>query len=86
MPSVVLLNEALRLLQRCGYVIRQEWLDGAGGGPCRLKGRKLFFLDLALPPEEQLEVVVEALREEDEVWHLPISPGLAKLLQSSRVL
>ncbi|HPP52945.1 MAG TPA: hypothetical protein PK777_08355, partial [Thermoguttaceae bacterium] len=46
MPTLGLLNEALQLLQECGYTIRQEWLDGTLGGTCILKGQKIFFLDL----------------------------------------
>ena len=32
MHTVVLLAHALNLAERLGYVIRQEWLDGNGGG------------------------------------------------------
>jgi len=34
-------------------------LAGNGGGGCELKGRKLFFLDLDVGPEHQLEQVPE---------------------------
>lgn len=85
MPTLDLVNEALRLLQECGYTIRQEWLDGTLGGRCILKGQKIFFLDLALSPEEQLELVVDVLQQEPRVSQLCISSSLANLLRSSKV-
>ncbi|HOM15754.1 MAG TPA: hypothetical protein PLQ00_00390 [Thermoguttaceae bacterium] len=85
MPTLGLLNEALQLLQECGYTIRQEWLDGTLGGTCILKGQKIFFLDLALSPEEQLELVVDALQQEPRISQFYISPSLTNLLRSSKV-
>lgn len=81
MAMMALLNEAIRLLQECGYTIRQEWLDGSGGGACAVKGQKLFFLDLALSPQEQLELILNTLREECGVSQLRVSPSLANLLK-----
>ena len=34
MHTVDLLEEALGLVERVGYRVRQEWLDGGGGGGC----------------------------------------------------
>jgi len=81
MPTLGLLNESLRLLQQCGYSIREEWLDGTLGGDCILKGQKIFFLDLALSPEEQLEITLNALRREPKVSRFRISPSLTNLLK-----
>jgi hypothetical protein len=64
MHTVVLLAHALNLAERLGYVVRQEWLDGGGGGGCELRGRKFLFIDLATPPGDQLEVVLRLLRNE----------------------
>ena len=70
MHTVVLLAHALNFAERLGYVIRQEWLDGNGGGGCELRGRKFLFIDLATPPADQFEMVVGVLRRE---------PGAAEL-------
>ncbi|MCS7304649.1 MAG: hypothetical protein NZ602_06010 [Thermoguttaceae bacterium] len=79
-PTVVLLKEALKLLEACGYLIRQECLEGTLGGACAIKGRKVFFLEVRLSPQEQLEVVLKALAEEPKIFQLDISPSLAELL------
>lgn len=62
MHTVAQLREALRAARRLGYEVRHEWLGGAGGGACELRGRKILVVDLAMGPADQLQVVVEALR------------------------
>ena len=72
MHTVEMLEQALDLAARLGYTVRQECLAGSGGGGCELKGRKLFFLDLDLGPDEQFEQVLDALRREVNVFTLPM--------------
>jgi hypothetical protein len=80
MHTVELLAEALNLAGRLGYEVRQEWLGGNGGGACELKGRKILFLDLALGPADQLEMVVSALRGEPDALRLPMARELRETL------
>ena len=72
MHTVVLLAHALNLAEQMGYAVRQEWIDGNGGGGCELLGRKLLFIDLALPPGEQLEIVLGVLRRAPGVAEKPM--------------
>jgi hypothetical protein len=55
MHTVDMLERLLAACRAAGYSIRQEWLGGDGGGVCEIKGQKCVFVDLALPPDEQLE-------------------------------
>jgi hypothetical protein len=64
MHTVEMLGHGLDLATRLGYQIREEYLSGNGGGGCELKGKKIFFLDLALDPAEQLDQVVDTLRHD----------------------
>ena len=80
MHTVELLNEAVRHAERLGYTVRQEWLDGAGGGPCEVKGRKFLFLDVRASPRDQLDQVLDALRMEPTVRRLPLCRELGELL------
>ena len=80
MHTVELLAEALDLAARLGWQVRQEWLDGNGGGVCELRGRKIFFLDLALAPAEQLDQVLDALRREPAALRLPMAEALRELI------
>lgn len=81
MHTVELLDEAVALAQRVGYRVRQEWFGGKGGGGCEIRGRKWLFLDLALGPSEQLDLVVETLRREPAAFSYPMPYPLRELLQ-----
>ncbi len=80
MHTVELLAEALDLLARLGWQVRQEWLDGDGGGVCELRGRKTLFLDLGLAPPDRLDQVLDALRREPDALRLPMAQALRELL------
>lgn len=80
MHTVELLAEALDLVARLGWQVRQDWLDGNGGGLCELRGRKIFFLDLALSPADQLDGLVDALRRDPAAAGLPTAAALRELL------
>ena len=64
MHTAELLDEALSLVAQQGYRVRQEWLDGDGGGPCIVRGEKWLFVDLAQPLAEQLECVAGVVARE----------------------
>ncbi len=85
MHTIDLLRQALDLTARLGYTIRQEWLAGCGGGGCELRGRKLFFLDLDLAADEQLEQVIETLRREPDAPKLPMPHELRERLKIREV-
>ena len=78
MHTVELLEEALALAGECGFVVRQDWLNGSAGGACEFKGRRWLFVDLAQSPREQLEQVLSVL---DELPHLSRA-GAARQLQA----
>ncbi len=80
MHTVDLLEHALDLAARLGYTIRQEWLADTSGGGCELKGRKLFFLNLDLGPDEQLQRLLDTLRRDPEAVTLPMSHPLREQL------
>ena len=80
MHTVELLEEAIAVAKQAGYQVREEWLGGTGGGGCELRGRKCIFLDLAVGPLDQLDLVLETLRREPSVVPLPMSNHLRSLL------
>lgn len=75
-----MLDEALSVAKALGYRIRQEWLDGQGGGLCEFGGQKWFFLDLSLTGPEQLAGILEVLRDEPKLPTVPLSDALIRLL------
>ena len=84
MHTVELLEEAIRVAERIGYRVRQEWLGGSGGGACEVQGRKWLFLDLAVGPTDQLDQVVATLRSEPDACGLPMSWELRQRLAVRR--
>lgn len=77
MHTVDCLDHALRIAGEFGYKVRQECLDGSGGGSCEIKGKKWIFLDLASPPADQLDVVIDALAHDNAI-------GIQRLPQELR--
>ena len=84
MHAAKLLAEAVELARQMEYTIREEHLDGAGGGHCTFGGRKWLLLDVTQSPDEQLSDVTDALRAENGLWRLPITLHLAGLLQVTK--
>ena len=84
MHAAKLLAEALDLARRMQYTVREEYLDGAGGGHCFYSGKKWLLLDVAQSTEEQLSDVADALRAEAGLASLPMTPPLAQLLQTNK--
>jgi hypothetical protein len=83
MHAANLLAEALELARQLQYSIREEYLDGAGGGHCFFGGKKWLLLDVTQSPEEQLSDVADALRTETGLWGLTVTPTLAQMLRLS---
>ena len=65
MHTVERLEQALAVAQRRGFIVRQDWFNGTVSATCELKGRRWLFIDLALSPAEQLDMVLEALAAAD---------------------
>ncbi len=63
MHTVELLEQAIAEAEERGFVVRQDWLSGSTAGACELKGRRWLLIDLALSPREQLDLVLDALRQ-----------------------
>ncbi|HEY4313475.1 MAG TPA: hypothetical protein VGN12_28750 [Pirellulales bacterium] len=83
MHTVELLERALGAAASLGYHVRQDWLDGPGGG-CEIKGEKWLFLDLASSPLDKLHIVADALSRERAGWRDKVDPALRQFLETRR--
>jgi hypothetical protein len=84
MHSAALLAEALEAARKLGYVVREEYLDGAGGGHCLFGGKKWLLLDVTQSTDEQLTDAVDALRAEPGLQQSQLPPSLAAMMQFSK--
>jgi hypothetical protein len=66
------------LLERLGIELRREALPGQGG-LCEVRGKKMLFVSRMLPPGEQVELMVQALRGLD-LSGVYLRPALRELL------
>jgi len=64
MHAAKLLAVAMESARRAGFEIREEVLEGAGGGHCLIHGKKWLLLDMTQSHREQLSDVLDALRSE----------------------
>ncbi len=85
MQTVALLASAIDLARQVGYQVREDALDGAGGGHCLIRGKKWLLLDASQPHREQIRDVIDALRAEPS---LPagIPAALAREIHGSTLL
>ncbi len=81
MNIVKRLEKGIAAARGLGYSVRQEWLDGEGGGTCILRGEQILFVDLSQNINDQLEVVLDALRQDPAVDLL--DPTLLRRLDQS---
>jgi hypothetical protein len=84
MHAAALLAEALETARRLDFQIREEYLEGAGGGHCTFAGRKWLLLDITQSAQEQLADALDALRGESALREEPLSPRLSELLLEVR--
>jgi hypothetical protein len=85
MHTVEALQEALQAVERLGYQVRQEWLDGSGGGTCEFGGKHWIFLDLSQSAAERLELTLSVLRIHARKRRVQVSPQLRRLCEQTKV-
>ncbi len=86
MHTVEMLSLALDLARRLGYQIREDQLEGAGGGHCLIRGQKWLLLDLTQSAEEQLRDVLDAVRGDRQLDQVDVPSELADSLSRERPL
>ena len=84
MHTIELFEQVLATANQLDYQIRYENLGGSGGGGCEFGGKKWLFVDLALSTIEQLEQVVEALRDDPAIREADVPPKIRETLGLSK--
>jgi hypothetical protein len=84
MNTAQLLSQAIEAARRLGYEIREDALEGAGGGHCLIRGKKWLLLDMTQTYRDQLSDVLDALRVEPDLSTIEMHPALAERLQTQQ--
>jgi hypothetical protein len=83
MRTLELLDYVTELARRLGYEIREEWLDGAGGGACEIRGQHILFVDLSLSPQDRLWRLASVLRGRAELSEMYILPEVRSWIEAA---
>jgi hypothetical protein len=84
MQAPALLAEAIEIARQLEYQVREEDLEGAGGGHCSFAGKKWLLLDVTQSAREQLDDVADALRCEPTALGLIRNPVLSEVVRPKR--
>jgi hypothetical protein len=83
MRTLELLDYLIELARRLGFEIREEWLDGIGGGACVVKGQRILFVDQSLPPADRVQQIAQSLRSSEELTKIYVLPEARALLEEA---
>ena len=80
MHHVELLEQALTVARKLGFLVREEYVGDIDGGSCVVRGQKMLFLDPQLSIPDRLVIVCEALAAEEQLDRSNLPEELAQRL------
>lgn len=80
MHHVELLEHALAVARKIGFLVREEYVGDIDGGSCVVRGQKMLFLDPQLSIPDRLAIVCEALAAEEQLDQSNLPDELAQRL------
>ena len=78
-----ILDELLALLEANGVTIRNEPLDGSGGGLCTIKGESIFFVDTQASSIVSAAICAEAVSKLVDVEQVYIKPLIRQFIENN---
>ena len=84
MDETTQLDTIVRVFEQLGVEVRQERLGGSGGGLCRIRGKRVVFVDLDADAATRLDRGIEALATVPEAAAVYISPELRERMDRLR--
>ncbi len=80
MHTLDLLEQAIHTAQQLGFNVREEWLNGQGGGYCEIAGIRWIFIDLSLNSMEKLDQILDALSHDPALETAVLPAELQKIM------
>ena len=84
MHTAQLLAQAIDTARRLGYEVREDALEGAGGGHYLMRGKRCLMIDMTQSYREQLGDVLDALRAAPSLSSIDVHPALAERLATTQ--
>ena len=78
-----ILEELLALLEANGVTIRNEPLDGSGGGLCTIKGEPIFFVDTQASSAVSAAMCAEAVSKVVDVEQIYVKPQVRQFIEDN---
>jgi len=78
-----ILDELLALLEANGVTIRNEPLDGSGGGLCSIKGQQIFFVDTHASSAVSAAMCAEAVSKLVDVEQIYVKPQVRQFIEDN---
>ena len=84
MDDHVILEELLALLGQNNVTIRSEPMGGAGGGLCKLKDKRIFYVDTEAQSGEMAATCAQAVNEIMDIENIYLRPQIRDFLEKYR--
>ena len=84
MEDQAILEELLVLLEQNGVVIRNEAMGGSGGGLCKIKDKRVFFVDTEGQAVDMAVICARAVHEMVDIEAIYIRPQIRDFLERHR--
>jgi hypothetical protein len=81
-----ILEELLILLEANGVIIREEPLDGSGGGLCMMKGENIFFKDTQATASLMAVLCAQAVAKIVDIEQIYIKPEIREFIENNNDL
>jgi len=84
MDATAQLDTIVHQFEQLGVEVRQERLGGSGGGLCRIRGRRVVFIDLDADAATRLDRSIEALAAVPEAAAVYVNQELRERMDRLR--
>ncbi|MBN1456792.1 MAG: hypothetical protein JW912_02955 [Sedimentisphaerales bacterium] len=83
METQAILEEMLELLSQNGVIIRTEAMGGSGGGLCKLKDKRIFYVDSDASAVQTAFLSAQAIGEIVDIENLYLRPQVREFIENS---
>jgi hypothetical protein len=84
MKDAAILDELLALLEQNNVTVRMEAMGGGGGGLCKIKDKKVFFVDTEASAADMAASCAQAVNEIVDIEKVYIRPQVRDFVEKNR--